>query len=74
MPPTATYRGSRKHVLDWVSRPTFLIELLQLVRGVEVRINRDSRWMPISYKEPAEARLDDFGPAWDCLCPAWSEI
>lgn len=71
---TATYRGSRKHVLDWVSRPTFVTELLSLARGVDVRINSDSRWLPLSYKEPEEARLEEFGPAWDPLMPVWQEI
>ena len=71
---TATYRGSRKHVLDWVSRPTFVTELLALCRGVEVRVNRDSRWMPLSYKEPEEARLEEFGPRWYSLPSVWNEL
>jgi hypothetical protein len=71
---TATYRGSRKHVLDWVSRPTFVTELLGLVRGVEVRINSDSQWMPLSYKEPGEARLEEFGPTWNPLSPTWETL
>jgi hypothetical protein len=71
---TATYRGSRKHVLDWVSCPTFLTELLDLVRGVEVRVTRDSRWMPLGYQEPAEARLEEFGPGWNRLSPAWEDL
>ena len=71
---TATYRGSRKHVLDWVSRPTFVTELLALCRGFEVRVNRDSRWMPLSYKEPEEARLEQFGPAWNPLSPTWEAL
>lgn len=74
MATTATYRGSRKHVLDWVSRPTFLPELLGLIRGVEVRINRDSQWLPLSYKNPEEARLEEFGPTWMPLLSVWEDL
>ena len=71
---TATYRGSRKHVLDWVSRPTFVTELLALAEGVDARVTRDSRWMPLSYKNPEEARLEEFGPEWLPGHPIWEEL
>ena len=57
-----TYRGSRKHILDWVEQPRFLPELLELAAPVECRISPTSRWMPVGYRSPDEARLETFGP------------
>lgn len=71
---TATYRGSRKHVLDSVSRPTFVTELLALAEGVDARVTKDSRWLPLSYKNPEEARLEEFGPGWLPGHPIWEEL
>jgi hypothetical protein len=56
------FRGSRKHVLDWTSRPEFCVELLQLVRPVDCRVTAESKWMPRGYRSPDEARLETFGP------------
>lgn len=74
----AAYRGSRKHVLDWVERPEFLVELLQTVAPVDCRISASSRWQPISYDNPDEARLERFGPralpgydVWPALTRWW---
>ena len=73
-----TFRGSRKHVLDWTSRPEFLVELLQLVAPVEVRILATSLWMPRGYDSIEEARLETFGrralpneSAWTALRTWW---
>ena len=33
-----TYRGSRKHVLDWVESPDFLNELSKLLAPISVRL------------------------------------
>jgi hypothetical protein len=55
-------RGSRKHVLDWTSRPEFCVELLQLVAPVHATISARSCWMPRGYGSPDEARLETFGP------------
>jgi hypothetical protein len=55
-------RGSRKHVLDWTSRPEFCVDLLQLISPVEARITARSRWMPRGYDARQEARLETFGP------------
>jgi len=71
---TANYRGSRKHVLDWVSKPTFVTELLSLAEGVDARVTKDSRWLPLSYKNPEEARLEEFGPEWLPGHPIWEEL
>lgn len=73
-----SYRGSRKHVLDWTGQPEFCVELLQIVAPVPVRISGASRWMPRGYVAPEEARLETFGPqilpnrhVWDCLRTWW---
>lgn len=55
-------RGSRKHVLDWTSRPNFLIELLQLVAPVECKLTAAAQWMPQGHSSPREARLETFEP------------
>jgi hypothetical protein len=68
------YRGSQKHVLDWVEQPRFLPELLQMVRPVDVKVTAESRWMPLGYRDPDEARLDTFGPFALPGMPVWSEL
>lgn len=68
------YRGSRKHILDWTSRLTFLPELLQLVRPLDVRVTADSAWMPRGYREPDEARLEEWGHLLLPNSKAWPEL
>jgi hypothetical protein len=60
----AVYRGSRKHILDWTSRPTFLIEIFELLRPVQIAADAETLFMPRGYAEPDEARLERFGPLW----------
>lgn len=55
-------RGSRKHVLDWTSRPEFIVELLELIAPIDAHITARSRWMPRGHAAPEEARLETFGP------------
>jgi hypothetical protein len=57
---TKVIRGSRRHVLDWCSRPSFKNELLSLALPVRCEEAPFSRWMPLSYAEPQEARLETF--------------
>lgn len=59
---TVTYRGSRKHVLDWTGRPSFPEELRQIVSPVACRLTGTAAWAPRGYSAPKEARLDSFGP------------
>jgi hypothetical protein len=68
------FRGSRKHVLDWTSRPEFCAELLQLVQPVDARISAHSRWMPRGYDAPEEARLETFGPLFLPDSTAWKTL
>lgn len=57
------YRGSRKHVLDWVERDRFPVELLALAAPAPVKLVAGSRWLPRGYRLPDEAELHWFGPA-----------
>lgn len=72
------YRGSKKHVLDWTSRPEFVVEVLQLIAPIECRISAHSQWLPRGYVRPDEAVLGTFGPKvmarpelWDTLRSWW---
>jgi hypothetical protein len=66
-------RGSRKHVLDWTNRPTFVSELIELVKPVNCRVTAESQWQPRGHSAPAEARLDRFGPRVLPAAP-WGEL
>ena len=55
-------RGSRKHVLDWISQREFSDELVELVRPVNIEINSTSVWRPLGHSDAKEARLESFGP------------
>lgn len=69
-----TYRGSRKHVLDWTGRDTFLSELQELLEPVPVTFSDRTRFMPRGYEAPEEALLNTFGPTWFLESPAWDEL
>lgn len=68
------YRGSRKHVLDWTARKSFLTELEQLLAPCPVQFSAETKFMPKGVKAPAEARLYSFGPSWLPGNPAWAAI
>src|SRR5262245_35396167 len=68
------YRGSRKHVLDWVEQPTFVSDLLALADIASLSVSSKSRWMPRGYQKPAEARLETFGPAWLPNSSVWPTL
>jgi hypothetical protein len=68
------YRGSRKHVLDWTEKPTFVVELLDAVSPIRASVTASSAWMPRGYRSPDEARLDSFGPAFLPDHEAWSAL
>jgi hypothetical protein len=53
-----TYRGSRKHVLDWTQSPTFPAELQELVGLADCTLTAKSVWVPRGYSAPKEARLE----------------
>lgn len=52
------YRGSRKHVLDWVEAPGFLSELNEMLKPTGMVVRPTDRWMPTGYASPNECRLD----------------
>lgn len=71
-------RGSRKHVLDWTADPRFIAELFETIAPVHCRLSTTSFWQPRGYGDPAEARLEQFGPrvypahgAWNALTGWW---
>jgi hypothetical protein len=68
------YRGSRKHVLDWTSRAEFCVELLQLVAPVDCRLTARSKWMPVGFRAPDEARLETFGPEVLADTAIWTNL
>jgi len=57
------FRGSRKHVLDWVdSGPQAFVAGLNEVLSGAATVNADrDRWMPEGYRNVREARLDVLG-------------
>jgi hypothetical protein len=64
-------------VLDWLGVPSFPTELLKLVEPTGAKITSNSRWAPMGYKFPDEARLESWGPtafahpAWEALHCWW---
>jgi hypothetical protein len=68
------FRGSRKHVLDWTSKPEFCIELLRLVAPVDCHITSRSIWMPRGHGAPDEARLETFGPQILPESDVWTQL
>ncbi len=56
-------RGSRKHVLDWISVSSFLEEFASLLSPIPVHFPKYTIYMPCGYDKPNEAKLDTFGPA-----------
>ncbi len=68
------HRGSKMHILDWAEQPYFIPELLSLADVAEPRISSKSRWMPRSYREFDEARLEEFGPRCLESSDVWQEL
>jgi len=68
------YRGSQKHVLDWVEQPLFVPELLNLVRPVGAKVTAQSVWAPLGYRWPDEARLERWGPKNWGAHKCWGEL
>jgi hypothetical protein len=58
------FRGSRKHVLDWVEQPGFVQELIGLFPHIDLNVPALAMYMPRGYKAADEARLEHFGPRW----------
>jgi hypothetical protein len=72
------YRGSRKHVLDWVENPKFPKQITKMLVPTGAVVTADDIWMPLGYHDPKEARFESFGPKaipdllkWDILSDWW---
>lgn len=71
------YRGSRKHVLDWVERSDFANQLSQLIKSTRATVKSSDIWMPKGHNYPEEARLEKLGPRifnnidWQALQDWW---
>lgn len=68
------YRGSRKHILDWVEQPDFNSSLIAITSPAPVETIFDGKWAPLGYSNPQEARLETWGPAVFGPHPAWNEL
>ncbi len=67
-------RGSRKHVLDWTGRSSFLQEMAGLVDPIPVRFPADTKFVPRGHPSPQEVRLGSFGPDWSGSAEPWGEL
>jgi hypothetical protein len=57
------YRGSRKHVLDWLKtgREPFRLSLSELLEGSGAVVEPSDVWAPLGYQSPREPKLDTNG-------------
>lgn len=67
------YRGSRKHVLDWTDRDSFIEEFRALLGDLPVDLSA-ATYLPRGPGVPQEARLEQFGPKWLPGHPAWTTL
>lgn len=71
------FRGSRKHILDWVECSDFVGQLSQLIRSTGAIVQATDVWMPRGYNDPEEARLEQHGSRilptvnWQALQDWW---
>jgi hypothetical protein len=71
-------RGSRKHVLDWTSRPSFPMEFSEFVGLAGCALADPPVWQPGGHGAPDEACLEHCGArllpgttCWDDLAAWW---
>jgi hypothetical protein len=69
-----SFRGSRKHMLDWLDSPSFRAELNELLSPSGAVVGPEDEWMPRGSEQPQEARLDTFGPRHLPDFPHWREV
>jgi len=74
----SVYRGSRKHILDWVEQESFAQDLTMILRPTGATVSAVDRWKPEGYRAPEEAQLKHLGPEllphavdWDALSDWW---
>ena len=68
------YRDSRKHVLDWTGRPSFLDEFAELLMPAPLTFPAGALFMPRGENSPDEPRLERFGPRLIPGSPVWFEL
>ena len=74
------YRGSRKHILDWVESADFLAEFRALLAPTGAK-PKAGTWLPRGRAQPQEATLETYGPRflpeatdWRALESWWREF
>lgn len=67
------YRGSRKHILDWVQQPNFAAGFEAMLSPSGARPVAGT-WMPSGYDAPDEARLESYGPRHLPKSIKWSAL
>jgi hypothetical protein len=67
------YRGSRKHVLDWVESRDFPTQLQALLEPTGAHPVAGT-WLPGGYSAPKEARLESYGPRFLPGIIDWSSL
>jgi hypothetical protein len=68
------YRGSRKHILDWVEQTDFRAQLNRMLKSAGAMVAAEDQWQPLGYQRPNEARLDHFGAQELPEAINWNEL
>ncbi len=68
------YRGSRKHILDWTSRPDFPQQFENLIGMPECVVSYPAIWHPRGYSDPKEARLEECGAQFISGVNCWNDL
>lgn len=69
-----TFRGSRKHMLDWLDSPDFRADLNAMVSASGAVVGADDVRIPREREDPTEARLEAFGPRHVSEFSSWQEV
>ena len=73
-PARPRFRGSRKHVLDWVESPQFAVELREMLQPVPVSLRDPIVSVPAGHRDPAEAQLYDPALPFGVLRPVQAQL
>jgi len=68
------YRGSRKHILDWISQKNFTSELLDLIAPIQSSLPSEPIFQPRGYDDAKEARLEEWGPRYLPNLIEWTSL
>ncbi len=67
-------RGSRKHVLDWTSRPSFPMEFSEFVGLAGCALADPPVWQPGGHGAPDEACLEHCGGISLLRATSWASL